>query len=91
MELLPVEFPPIDTADLCAFKSDDDMQDLLREKASCASRVVIIVRLLGRGVPGFQHLLDYCHNPKPAFSSTQTLTNQHKNHPLFDCGERRPR
>jgi len=70
MEVLPVESPPIDTADLCAFKSDADMQDLLREKASCASRVVIIVRLLGRGVPGFQHLLDYCHNPKPASSST---------------------
>ena len=35
------------------------MADILQQKDLTASRLVIIVRLLGRGVPGFQSLLDF--------------------------------
>ena len=58
-QMLPLNFLTIDTADLTAFKTDADMIDLLESKACTAAQVVIIVRLLGRGVPGFQRLLDY--------------------------------
>ena len=60
---LPLDFPPIETADLCAMKTDTDMLDILKEKTRTRSgttaQMVIIVRLLGRGVPGFQHLLNF--------------------------------
>ena len=58
-QMLPLDFPPIETADLVSFKADTDMIGLLDEKARTAAQVVILVRLLGRGVRGFQHLLDY--------------------------------
>ena len=58
-KMLPLDFPPIQTANLCDFKTDADMIQFVDQKAKTAFRVVIVVRLLGRGVPGFQHLLDY--------------------------------
>mmetsp|Transcript_8659 Transcript_8659/g.10105 ORF Transcript_8659/g.10105 Transcript_8659/m.10105 type:complete len:1508 (-) Transcript_8659:226-4749(-) len=63
-QMLPLDFPPIEAADLCALKTDTDMINLLNEKARTADHVVIICRLLGRGVPGFQHLLDFAHQQK---------------------------
>ena len=74
-QMLPLDFPPITTADLCSIKVDADMLDVLREhdvndasdtrasrsddaEPSSPPKLFVIVRLLGRGVPGFQHLLD---------------------------------
>lgn len=69
--MLPIDFPPVDSADLCALVADGDMIDVLDEKLPpicCGDggegegegrqRALVIVRLLGRGVPGLQHLLD---------------------------------
>ncbi|OEU10228.1 cobalamin biosynthesis protein [Fragilariopsis cylindrus CCMP1102] len=58
-EMLPLDFPPIESANLCDFKTETDMIDMLNEKAHTAVQVVVICRLLGRGVPGFHHLLNY--------------------------------
>ena len=62
-EMLPLDFPPIETVDLCGLKSDDDMLDVVNDKVTTddASQAIIVVRLLGRGVPGFQHLIDRVH------------------------------
>ena len=76
MQMLPLDFPPIETADLCSLRVDTDMLDVVNEKivgitnnnseeeTKTPREVLIIVRLLGRGVPGFQHLLDHArkHN-----------------------------
>jgi len=57
--MLPLDFPPVATANLVEFKSADDMIDLVKQKIPTSkTQVIIIVRLLGRGVPGFQYLLD---------------------------------
>ena len=62
-QMLPLDFPPIESANLCDFKTETDMINMLNEKARTAVQVVIICRLLGRGVPGFHHLLNYAqHN-----------------------------
>ena len=70
-QMLPIDFPPIETADLCSLKNDSDMLEVITEKIlnnksndgaddiDAAPQTVILVRLLGRGVPGFQHLLDH--------------------------------
>ncbi len=63
--MLPLDYPPIETVDLCSLKVDNDMLDAINEKLLCNdTEMLIIVRLLGRGVPGFQHLLDHArkHN-----------------------------
>lgn len=59
--LLPSNFPLISTIDLTELKNEDDMSIMLSQKIveAHSKRVAIIVRLLGRGVPGFQFLLDY--------------------------------
>jgi len=59
--LLPIDFVPIETVDLTELKEDSDMIDILDKKRASESRIVIVVRLLGRGVPGMQHLLDIVH------------------------------
>ena len=65
--MLPHHFPRIESADLCSLAGDQDMTDVLEEKAGSAlpmaegPRLVIIVRLLGRGLPGFQRLLDFAN------------------------------
>ena len=59
--LLPIDFVPIETVDLTELKEDNDMIDILNKKRASGSRLVIVVRLLGRGVPGMQHLLDIVH------------------------------
>lgn len=60
-QMLPLDYPPIETVDLCSLKVDNDMLDAINEKlpANIDTETLIIVRLLGRGVPGFQHLLDH--------------------------------
>ena len=62
--MLPQHFPRIESADLCSLSSDEDMQAVLDEKAGAVTsdnkpRLVVVVRLLGRGVPGFNRLLDF--------------------------------
>ena len=65
--MLPHHFPRIEAADLCSLAGDQDMTDVLEEKAGATlpvaegPRLVIIVRLLGRGVSGFQRLLDFAN------------------------------
>eukprot|EP00986_Skeletonema_menzelii_P018370 scaffold26631_cov139-Skeletonema_menzelii.AAC.11 len=63
-QMLPLDYPPIETVDLCSLKVDNDMLDAINEKlpANIDTETLIIVRLLGRGVPGFQHLLDQLEN-----------------------------
>lgn len=58
--MLPIDFPAVETVNLCGMKTETDMVNLVKSpRYERQSRVVILIRLLGRGVPGFQHLLDY--------------------------------
>ena len=60
--MLPLDFPPIETMNLCDIKTENEMADLVRSNYFARQpRVVILVRLLGRGVPGFHHLLEYAN------------------------------
>ena len=71
-QMLPLDFPTIETVDLCSLKVDADMLDVVNEKilgpnsttSNNETEVLVIVRLLGRGVPGMQHLQDHArkHN-----------------------------
>ncbi|CAB9530395.1 Aerobic cobaltochelatase subunit CobN [Seminavis robusta] len=63
--LLPLDFPTIQTGNLCALSKDEDMKALLdrllgigNTDTSCTGTVAIVVRLLGRGVPGMAYLLE---------------------------------
>lgn len=63
--MLPLDFPSIETLDLCEIKTENDMIDVVKShRYERQARVVILIRLLGRGVPGFHHLLQYAskHN-----------------------------
>lgn len=72
-QMLPLDYPTINTVDLCSLKVDNDMLDAINESilgsttnttntsSKNHTETLLIVRLLGRGVPGFQHLLDHAH------------------------------
>lgn len=57
---LPINFPSFETIDICHIDSDADMKKLVTSQHyERQKRLVILVRLLGRGVPGFSHLLEF--------------------------------
>eukprot|EP00957_Ditylum_brightwellii_P038412 2903596-Ditylum_brightwellii.AAC.1 len=58
--MLPLDFPSFETINLGEIKEDADMKRLVTsELYQQQPHIVILVRLLGRGVPGFSHLLEY--------------------------------
>ena len=64
-DMLPNNFPHIESFNLCHINTESEMDDLLeRENAnheSDESKLIIVVRLLGRGTAGWKHLLDLLH------------------------------
>ena len=63
--VFPTDFPSFETLYLCSIKTEADMVKLVKSNHyERQKRLVILIRLLGRGVPGFHHLLEYAskHN-----------------------------